>query len=63
MMSYEPEHSSAISPEPADKHVPHQQPLPNDLGITAKPHFAHEWNGYGYTNAGDAITAARRAAR
>lgn len=53
--------SHAISPEPVDEKVPHQQALLNELGITAKPHTAYEWNGYRYTNAADAIAAARRA--
>lgn len=63
MMSYEPEHSSGVSPEPVDEHVPHEQALLDKLGITAKPHVSYEWNGFRYTNAGDAIAAARRAVR
>jgi hypothetical protein len=63
MMSQQTGHSSAISPEPVDEHVPHQRALLDELGITAKPHVAYEWNGYRYTNAGDAIAAAKRAAR
>ena len=62
-MSYEPEHSSGVSPEPVDEHVPHKQALLDKLGITAKPHVSYEWNGFRYTNAGDAIAAARRAVR
>ncbi len=62
-MSYEPEHSSGVSPEPVDEHVPHKQALLDELGITAKPHISYEWNGFRYTNAGDAIAAARRVAR
>lgn len=33
------------------------------LGITAVPMTVFEWGGYRYSNAGDAIAAARRAAR
>jgi hypothetical protein len=62
-MSHEPTHSTAISPEPLDEDVPHKQALLDELGIIAKPHVAYEWNGYRYTNAGDAIAAARRATR
>lgn len=63
MMSHQPEHSSAVSPEPVDEHVPRKQALLDELGITAKPQISYEWNGFRYTNAGDAIAAARRAAR
>jgi hypothetical protein len=62
-MSHEPDYSAAISPEPVDEKVPHQQALLDELGITARPHTAYEWNGYRYTNAADAIAAARRATR
>lgn len=33
------------------------------LGITAHEHTTYEWNGYRYSNAKDAIAAARRASR
>lgn len=33
------------------------------LGITAHQHTTYEWNGYRYSNARDAVAAARRAAR
>ena len=33
------------------------------LGIVAVPSTMFEWGGYRYTNAGDAIAAAKRAAR
>lgn len=33
------------------------------LGITSHPHVSYEWNGYRYSNASDAIAAAKRAAR
>ena len=63
MMPQEPKHSNAVSPEPVDENVPHKQALLDELGITAKPHISYEWNGFRYTNAGDAIAAARRVAR
>ncbi len=33
------------------------------FGITSHPHTSYEWNGYRYSNAADAIAAAKRAAR
>lgn len=33
------------------------------LGITTEERVSYLWNGYRYTNAGDAIAAAKRAAR
>jgi hypothetical protein len=33
------------------------------LGITVVPRAVYEWGGYRYSNAGDAIAAAQRAAR
>ena len=58
---------------PADSHSSSAAPLDeapagrdDDLkrfGITSHPHTSYEWNGYRYTNAADAIAAARRAAR
>ena len=63
MMSDEAEHSSAVLPEPVDEHVPHKHALLDELEITAKPHISDEWNGFRYINAGDAIAAAKRAAR
>jgi hypothetical protein len=62
-MSHELMYSTAVSPDPLDENVPHKQALLDELGIIAKPHVAYEWNGYRYSNAGDAIAAARRAKR
>jgi hypothetical protein len=33
------------------------------LGITVVPRAVYEWRGYRYSNSGDAIAAAERAAR
>ena len=33
------------------------------LGITSHEHTTYEWNGYRYSNAADAIAAAKRASR
>ena len=33
------------------------------LGIVARQHTTYEWNGFRYSNASDAIAAAKRAAR
>jgi hypothetical protein len=46
----------------------HEAPseLDEDLrrfGITTHEHTIYEWNGYRYSNASDAIAAAKRAAR
>jgi hypothetical protein len=57
------ERSTAISPEPVDGDLLHKQALLGELGITAKSHIAYEWNGYRYTNAADAIAAAKRVGR
>lgn len=35
----------------------------SSLGITAREHTTYEWGGYRYSNARDAIAAARRASR
>lgn len=32
-------------------------------GITSHPHTSYEWNGYRYSNASDAIAAAKRGAK
>jgi hypothetical protein len=58
-VSYEQAHSSPIF-EPVVRNVP-DKALLDELGITAKPHITYEWNGFRYTNAADAIAAARRA--
>ena len=33
------------------------------LGITSHAHTTYEWNGYRYSNASDAIAAAKRASK
>lgn len=33
------------------------------FGIVARQHTTYEWNGFRYSNASDAIAAAKRAAR
>ena len=33
------------------------------FGIVARQHTTYEWNGFRYSNANDAIAAAKRAAR
>ena len=62
-MSGKLEHSETISAEPADDNVCHNQDTLDELGITAHPHISYEWSGFRYTNAGDAIAAARGAKR
>lgn len=61
-MSVQDQRSTA-APEPIDEKVPNEQALLKELGITARQHVSYEWSGYRYTNAVDAIVAARRAAR
>ena len=58
---------------PSTPHAPSAEPIDdgaqagsNDLsryGITVHEHTSYEWNGYKYSNASDAIAAAKRAAR
>lgn len=54
-------HSAA--PEPVDDVNDQTSSDLQRLGITSHPHISYEWNGYRYSNASDAIAAAKRAAR
>ena len=51
------------SVEPAEEVVRGGEAELLHLGITAHQHTSYEWNGYRYSNARDAVAAARRAAR
>lgn len=49
--------------EPADGAPGERDEELRRLGITSHPHITYEWNGYRYSNASDAIAAAKRASR
>lgn len=53
---------SAPSPEPVDSKIDGDADL-SRYGITAHQHTSYEWNGYRYSNASDALAAAKRAGR
>jgi hypothetical protein len=57
-----PERSASGSKKqkPADKSSSTAQPDLLKYGITAVPTMSYEWGGYRYTNAHDAIAAAKR---
>jgi hypothetical protein len=50
------------SPEPIDSKIEGDADL-RRYGITAHQHTSYQWNGYRYSNASDAIAAAKRAAQ
>ena len=54
---------TAPSPEPIDEAPSGADADLRRFGITTHQHTSYEWNGYRYSNASDAIAAARRAAR
>ena len=54
-------HSSSVAP--LDEAAPGRDEELERFGITSLAHTSYEWNGYRYTNAADAIAAAKRAAR
>jgi hypothetical protein len=54
---------AAPSVEPVDEHHSGEAAEFKRLGITARQHVSYEWNGYRYTNASDAIAAAKRSSR
>lgn len=55
--------AQAPAPEPIDETDRNTAGDLKRLGITSHPHVSYEWNGYRYSNAADAIAAAKRAAR
>jgi hypothetical protein len=57
------EHHTAPSPEPVDRKSEFVDSELSALGIIAHQHTSYEWNGYRYSNAADAVAAARREAR
>jgi hypothetical protein len=54
---------SPASVEPLDKAPRGRDEDLRRFGITTHEHTSYEWNGYRYTNATDAIAAAKRAGR
>jgi hypothetical protein len=62
MTSTAPEHATAASVEAVDGDNSTREAL-REHGIVATQHTSYEWNGYRYTNSGDAIAAAKRSKR
>lgn len=56
-------HGRAAAPEPLDEKSSATDGDLQRLGITSHQHTSYQWNGYRYSNAADAIAAAKRAAR
>jgi hypothetical protein len=55
--------AAAPSVEPVDEVLSGAHEELRRLGITAHEHVTYEWNSYRYSNAKDAIAAAKRALR
>lgn len=55
--------TAKASPQPVNKASSKRDEDLGRLGITAHQHTTYEWNGYRYSNASDAIAAAKRASR
>lgn len=56
-------HAQSPSAEPIDEKGSDTQGDLARFGISSHPHTSYEWNGFRYSNASDAIAAAKRAAR
>ena len=54
---------ASASVEPIDEAFSKRDEDLRRLGITSHAHTTYEWNGYRYSNASDAIAAAKRASR
>ena len=52
--------ATSLSVEPVDEAPRNADAELQRLGITAHVHTTYEWNGYRYSNAKDAISAAKR---
>ena len=63
MTERHPDQGRAAAPEPLDETSAATAGELDRLGITSRQHISYEWNGYRYSNATDAIAAAKRAAR
>lgn len=55
--------NASPSVRPIDQAASERDAELDRLGITAQQHTSYEWNGYRYSNAADAIAAAKRASR
>jgi hypothetical protein len=55
--------AQAPSIEPINKGLAGGEADLSRYGITSHEHTSYEWNGYRYSNAADAIAAAKRAVR
>ena len=63
MTSTSAPHAQAPTPEPIDEATSESRAELDRFGITSRQHTIYEWNGFRYSNAADAIAAAKRAAR
>lgn len=63
MTDNRPSDAHSSSTEPVDEAPAGGDADLKRFGITSHPHISYEWNGYRYSNAADAIAAAKRAAR
>ncbi len=63
MTTENPEHAHAAAPEPVDVVDGSTSGDLDRYGIVSHQHLTYEWSGYRYSNASDAIAAAKRAAR
>ena len=61
-MTSPPEDHRAIAPDLDLKATESQDELARH-GIVAVPHMSYEWGGFRYSNASDALAAAKRAER
>lgn len=59
------EHPIGVVPslEPLDRKQEFADAELSSLGIVSHQHTSYEWNGYRYSNAADAVAAAKREAR
>jgi hypothetical protein len=57
----QPAAGNISSVEPVDEAPDHRDADLRRLGITSHEHTSYEWNGFRYSNAADAIAAAKRA--
>lgn len=56
-------HAHSASVEPIDETESSTRSDLDRFGIRSHPHTSYEWNGFRYSNASDAIAAAKRAGR
>ena len=54
---------AAPSVPPVNEQISVSEAELGNLGITIKQHTSYHWNGYRYSNAADAVAAAKRASK